>query len=91
LRKSKSLASEKGKGLGSGLCYEQRRDELGLYCAGSDLILILTLKGLHVKYAVERETLKHKVLLNDISKSSSYLTAKMYVYLHKEDQPVNGV
>jgi hypothetical protein len=42
LREGKGLGSEKLK------CYEQRREfELGLYCACSELILMLTLEGLH--------------------------------------------
>jgi hypothetical protein len=48
LREDKALGSEKGKDLGSGICYERQREfEQGLYCICSELSLILTLEELH--------------------------------------------
>jgi hypothetical protein len=40
LREGKTLGSEEGKGLGSRLCYEQRKEfEQGLYCAWSEMFV----------------------------------------------------
>jgi hypothetical protein len=48
LSEGKASGSEKGKGFGCGLCYKQSREtEQGLYCVQTELILILTLEGLH--------------------------------------------
>jgi hypothetical protein len=45
LREGKALGIEEGKGLGSGLRYEQRKEfEQGLYCACSE-IFVMEMRG----------------------------------------------
>jgi hypothetical protein len=43
LREGRGLGSEEGKGQGSGICYDQRKEvEPGLCCSRTKLVLILT-------------------------------------------------